>query len=446
MADVMTNDAFSDAAQTMTTMHDGMGKYDLKGLVAVRNTFLVCEEEAEEPTPLELRRGMSEPAPKVATMQGEEGEEEEEFDVLPPPSQLDRLQTLESWEDIKDWQYPSGNVSDPMPSYVDMSSQLLPPPPVEKGLSLEAMAQQPTGGQVYFPVPGVMPPAFAQNQPVQMMRPMQMMGQMQMPMGQQMQPMMQQPLQGMQQMQGMQAMQSMPGQQPQPMQGMQLTQPMQPNVPVVMPGWRPLRGNDLYMSVDPYSVRQQGGPSDLGTSPRPVNPDFDAAEMVGAPWPEEVPAAETLKVPEPLGLRQQLSTNSKVYRVHWTQPDKFLRSTNKNAVSPSFQIYGADWKLVLAADAPGRGDASFKVSKGRCSMKLKCENMSEDTTALTIMFRFFAGDIPVRGPAMHDFKNGTALAGLKRNDEAWDLLMQVKDRKVTVGVELWEVAYEVQGQ
>ena len=48
MADVMTNDAFSDAAQTMTTMHDGMGKYDLKGLVAVRNTFLVCEEEAEE--------------------------------------------------------------------------------------------------------------------------------------------------------------------------------------------------------------------------------------------------------------------------------------------------------------------------------------------------------------------------------------------------------------
>jgi hypothetical protein len=170
-------------------------------------------------------------------------------------------------------------------------------------------------------------------------------------------------------------------------------------------------------------------------------------EMIGAPppAPEEAPEKE-LKVPEPLGLRQQLSTTSKVYRVHWTQPDKFLRSTNKNAVSPSFQIYGADWKLVLAADAPGRGDASFKVSKGRCSMKLKCENMSEDTTALTIMFRFFAGDMPVRGPAMHDFKNGTALAGLKRNDEAWDLLMQVKDRKVTVGVELWEVAYEVQGQ
>ena len=93
MADVMNNDAFSDAAQTMTTMHDGMGKYDLKGLVAVRNTFLVCEEEAEEPTPLELRRGMSEPASKVATMQGEEGEEEEEFDVLPPPSQLDLPQT-----------------------------------------------------------------------------------------------------------------------------------------------------------------------------------------------------------------------------------------------------------------------------------------------------------------------------------------------------------------
>ena len=154
----------------------------------------------------------------------------------------------------------------------------------------EARAQQPTGGQVYFPVPGVMPPAFVQNQPVQMMRPMQMMGQMQMPMGQQMQPMMQQPLQGMQQMQGMQAMQSMPGQQPQPMQGMQLTQPMQPNVPVVMPGWRPLRGNDLYMSVDPYSVRQQGGPSDLGTSPRPVNPREEARRLAeGNPGRAEKP-------------------------------------------------------------------------------------------------------------------------------------------------------------
>jgi hypothetical protein len=161
--------------------------------------------------------------------------------------------------------------------------------------------------------------------------------------------------------------------------------------------------------------------------------------MVGVPAPEVAP--EELKAPEPLGLRQQLSTNSKVYRVHWTQPDKFLRSTNKNVVSPSFQIYGADWKLVLAGG--DRGDASFKVSKGRCAMKLKCEKMAEGTSALTVMFRFFAGDLPVRGPAMHDFKNGTALAGLKRNDEAWDLLAQVKDMKVTVGVELWEVAYEV---
>jgi hypothetical protein len=114
-------------------------------------------------------------------------------------------------------------------------------------------------------------------------------------------------------------------------------------------------------------------------------------------------------------------------------------------VSPSFQIYGADWKLVLAADLPGKSDVSFKVSKGRCTMKLKCEKMSEETTALTVMFRFFAGDLPVRGPAMHDFKNGKALAGLKRTDEAWDLLAQVKDMKVTVGVEIWEVAYEVTG-
>jgi hypothetical protein len=444
LADAMTDDAFSDGAQTMTTMHDGMPRHDIRGLVAVKNTFLVCEDEAEDPTPLELRRGVSEPAPKVATVEEEDEEEDfgEEVDFLPPPSRLDRLQTLESWEDIKDWQYTAGNAADPQMPYVDMSSQLtMASGPVEtrsSGISLESMApQQPPGGQVYFPVPGVMPPAFAQNQPMQMMQPVQPMGQMQMPMGQQMQPMMQQPM-PTQPMQPMQPMHSMPNQQGQPMQ---LMRPMQPNLPVVMPGFESFRGSHLPMSVDLQSVRQQGGQSELGTATRPVNPDYDLAEMIGVP--EEAPEKE-LKAPEPLGLRQQLSMNSKVYRVHWTQPDKFLRSTNKNAVSPSFQIYGADWKLVLAAETPDRNDASFKVSKGRCSMKLKCEKMQEGTSALTIMFRFFAGDMPVRGPAMHDFKNGKALAGLKRTEDAWDLLSQVKDMKVTVGVELWEVAYEVQ--
>jgi hypothetical protein len=226
-----------------------------------------------------------------------------------------------------------------------------------------------------------------------------------------------------------------PGQGP-PMQPMQQ---MQPNVPIVMPGWRPVRDPDLYRMVDPYSVRQQSGmQTDLGTATNPVNLDKDTAEMVGYSAPETA-SEEPPKAPEPLGLRQQLSTNSKVYRVHWTQPDKFLRSTNKNVVSPSFQIYGADWKLVLAADEPKKTDPSFKISRGRCAMKLKCEKMGEGTTALTIMFRFFAGELPVRGPAMHDFKNGSALAGLKRNDDGWDLIAQVKDMKVTVGVELWEV-------
>merc|ERR1719440_2067883 len=171
---------------------------------------------------------MSEPAPRVATV--EEEEEEEEEDMVPPPSKLGRLQTMETWEDIKDWQYTSANASDPLP-YVDMSSQLAGSAPVEtqsKGLSLEAMAPPPMGGQVYFPVPGVVPAAFAQHQPVQMMQPM---GQPQMPMGQQMQPMMQRPMTP--------PMESGPGGYPGQGPPMQPMQPMQPNVPVVFPGWQP---------------------------------------------------------------------------------------------------------------------------------------------------------------------------------------------------------------
>merc|ERR1719324_233524 len=99
-----------------------------------------------------------------------------------------------------------------------------------------------------------------------------------MPMGgQPMQPMMQQPMVPAQQQTGY------PGQ-GQPMQQ------MQPNVPIVMPEWRPVRGPELYRMVDPYSVRQQGGGQpDLGTATNPVNLDYDPAEMVGVPAPEAAP-------------------------------------------------------------------------------------------------------------------------------------------------------------
>ena len=79
-------------------------------------------------------------------------------------------------------------------------------------------------------------------------------------------------------------------------------------------------------------------------------------------------------------------------------------------------------------------------------MKLKCEKVAEGTKALRVMFRFFAGAEDIRGPAMHDFLNNKSLAGLSKKGDSWDLMKHVKDMKVTVGVELWEVAYEVQGQ
>jgi hypothetical protein len=414
MADAMSDGAYSDGAKTMTTI-DGMAKWDVRGLVAVRNTFLVCEEEGDEPSPLDLRRGMSEPAKVPPTVdEGEEEEEDDDVDIVPPPTSLDRLQTMDTWENINDWQY-TGAVADPeMPSR-DMSSLLGPPPaPVDQGLRLESMAPQQTGGQVYFPpLPGVMPPSYAQNQPVMMMRPMQGQQMGQLPMGQPVQPMMQQPMM----------------QQPMPMP------PQQPGVPYVMPGFQPARGRDIPMSVDPYSVRSEGGQSTLGTATRPVNADMEPGEhrVDGGAAPEVVPSP-------PVGLEKQFSVNSPhIYRVHWTQPDKFLRSTNKSGVSPAFQIYGADWKIVLVAGAPGVNDASFKTSKGKATMKLMCQNKSPETTQLTMMFRFFAGDLPVRGPGCHDFMQSSNAQLKKGGEQPWDLMTQVKDMKVTVGVELWEV-------
>merc|ERR1719261_1038216 len=160
MADAMTDDAFSDAAQTRTTMFDGMGKLKEK------NTFIVCEEGGEVPTSLELRRGVSEPAPKVAVEEEEAEEEELDDDLLPPP-QLDRLQTSENWEpgdSLKDWQcLPEflRDVWDPkMPcdsavgaAEAELRRQVFVPGPGPSQWGLaqardqqsEARAQQPTG-------------------------------------------------------------------------------------------------------------------------------------------------------------------------------------------------------------------------------------------------------------------------------------------------------------
>ena len=43
---------------------------------------------------------------------------------------------------------------------------------------------------------------------------------------------------------------------------------------------------------------------------------------------------------------------------------------------------------------------------------------------------------------LHDFLNDKSLAGLKKKGDSWDLIKQVKDMKVTVGVELWSLDSE----
>jgi hypothetical protein len=409
----------------------------MPAVVAVRNTYLVCEEDYRELTSLELKRGVSEAPPydgsteastdekwfgrqaTGSTVASSDDEEEAEFgevELVAPPLEmkLDRCQTFDSFENLKDWQYDADAVADPaMPKLdrvktydvfedtdrptpkVEQPAVYSPPVPKveESGISL-MNTLPPHAGQVFFPpVPGVMPLEYALQQFMHEV---------------------------------------------QPAQHLQPTQPMpQQQLPAVIPNWAPWRGMP---PPESFGYASQGTYlPEYGTAKCPVNPEVleNLPEGTGGcPSDPEV-------VPEPVGLRHQRSVNSPhINRIHWTLPDKFLKSTNKTMVSPTFQLFGADWKLLLAGEAPGKGEASFKAAKGRLTMKLKCEQVAEGTKSLTVMFRFFAGAEDIRGPAMHDFLNDKSLAGLKKKGDPWDLMKHVKDKKVTVGVELWSLDSE----
>jgi hypothetical protein len=196
--------------------------------------------------------------------------------------------------------------------------------------------------------------------------------------------------------------------------------------PAPQPGGQP---------VQPYqtSVRSTGIPLDVEA----INQMTAATEDM-----HNKPSADVnvMQVPSMPGLNRQFSTNSQLHRVHWTLPEKKLRASDKTAVSPAFEIYGAEWRIMLTPHVSHshKGGSSFKTAKGWASIKLKCERRPEELNSLTMMFRFFVGSLPPRGPATHDFTQRN-IGSLSSSIEFWDLLSEVKNGTVTLGCEVWQM-------
>jgi hypothetical protein len=119
-----------------------------------------------------------------------------------------------------------------------------------------------------------------------------------------------------------------------------------------------------------------------------------------------------------------------------------LQSGDKNAVSPHFELsFGghhssAKFKLMLfpSVSTEGKGGSSFRKSQGKGFIQLKCEADLQDTAG-TLKFRLFVGNQPPRGPVTHDFSH-SAVKGLSKDIETWDLEKSVTNGYFVVGAEI----------
>jgi len=145
--------------------------------------------------------------------------------------------------------------------------------------------------------------------------------------------------------------------------------------------------------------------------------------------------------PMPQTLQRSTSVSTRAARIEWNVDARKLRGNDKQAVSPSFDLSCGGRTLpfkmmIYPKQIPEqRGGASFKKSKGRGSITIKCEaDVHHGTTPLT--FRIYTGQgvnkqIP-RGPVEHDF-SASAICTLPRSIEEWDF-QEVADRASTIFV------------
>lgn len=150
-------------------------------------------------------------------------------------------------------------------------------------------------------------------------------------------------------------------------------------------------------------------------------------------------------------LTRAFSVNSGIYRVHWTVDARKLKSNDKVAVSPQFEVsFGTavPFKMLIHPKyiSEGKGGGSFRKAKGRGKIELKCEGVVEGMSAL-VRYRLSigsgrAGDTSkVQKPrpltyVEHNFAN-SGVSGLpKESDinpdgEEWNFLEVVDDDSQT---------------
>jgi len=135
-------------------------------------------------------------------------------------------------------------------------------------------------------------------------------------------------------------------------------------------------------------------------------PVASAAPVLAAP--------ATAPAPQPQTLTRAFSMYSGTYRFHWHVPAHKLRRTDKQIVSPPFELScGSEFpdvtfKMMIYPNVTNdaKGGASFKKAQGKGFVHLKCEaELSEAVDQVKFRIGIGSGSLAQvpRGPMSHNF-------------------------------------------
>jgi len=208
---------------------------------------------------------------------------------------------------------------------------------------------------------------------------------------------------------------------PTPMWGPMM--PGMPPMPPMMPcPWMPMDGAaaQMQMAMPPFGGMMMGCESDIG----PVAENNKSKVMV-----------------------RSFSVQSQRERIRWNVDARKLKSTDREAVSPTFEVScGATvkFKMVLKprVRTNDKGGACFAKSGRKGYVELRCVSDLEKEGAAVrpiLTFRLQIASArrtePFRGPVRHNFAD-RALCGLPDGQDEWDFGKVVDNTKNEFGVVL----------
>merc|ERR1719264_731725 len=162
----------------------------------------------------------------------------------------------------------------------------------------------------------------------------------------------------------------------------------------------------------------------------PAGPGAIAPQM---PPPLAAPSLPPM-LPRPLGV--ELDVNGPHQMLRWTADAKKLKSSDREAVSPEFQLIfqqeqAVKFKMVIRPTAVStvRGGMAFRKARGKGSIELRCLDAAIMIPPVSFRLAVCSGrdlanpELPPGAPVSHDFKTRTICLG----QEEWDFTRAVDE-------------------